>query len=159
YVSLWSAAKLAIVDAARLEITSVIPVGDHPTDLAESPDGARVFVANSNVIIVAVVDVAAGRTVEALRTSRTPSAPAGDRPNALSLDPKGDRLYVANAGANHVAVFDVSQPGRSKALGFLPTGWYPTAVRMLPRSRTLVVANGKGAGSGPSKDIVPDTSS
>lgn len=158
YVSLWSAASVAIVDAATLEITRVVPVGDHPTDLAESPDGARVFVANSNVNSVAVVDVAAGRTVETLRTSRTPNEPAGDTPNGLTLDAKGERLYVANAGANHVAVFDVSEPGDSKAIGFLPTGWYPTAVRMLPRSRTLVVANGKGAGSRPSNDVIPDTS-
>jgi len=158
FVSLWSSASLAIVDAASLGITRVIPVGDHPTDLVESRDGSRVFVANSNVNTVAVVDVAAGRAVEMLRTSRTPDEPAGDMPNGLTLDAKGERLYVANAGANHVAVFDVNQPGRSQAVGFLPTGWYPTAVRFLPRSRTLIVANGKGAGSSPSKDVVPDTS-
>ena len=158
FVSMWSAGSLAIVNAASLAITRVIPVGDHPTDLAESPDGSRVFVANSNVNTVAVVDVAAGRTVEMLRTSRTPDEPAGDMPNGLTLDAKGERLYVANAGANHVAVFDVSRPQRSQAIGFIPTGWYPTAVRFLPRSRTLVVANGKGAGSSPSKGVVPDTS-
>jgi DNA-binding beta-propeller fold protein YncE len=158
FVSLWSSASVAIVDAASLEITRVIPVGDHRTDLAESRDGSRVFVANSNANTVAVVDVAAGRTLELLRTSRTPDEPAGDMPNGLTLDEKGERLYVANAGANHVAVFDVNRPGRSQAIGFLPTGWYPTALRFLPRSRTLIVANGKGAGSSPSKDVVPDTS-
>jgi len=158
YVSLWSSASLTVVDAATLEITKVIPVGDHPTDLAESPDGARVFVANSNENSVAVVDIAAGRTIEMLRTSRTPNEPAGDAPNGLALDAKGERLYVANAGANHVAVFDVREAGDSKAIGFLPTGWYPTAVRMLPRSHTLVVANGKGAGSKPSSDVIPDSS-
>jgi len=158
YLSLWSSAQLAVVDAASLTIARVIAVGDHPTDLVESPDGSRVFVANSNENSVAVVDVTAGRTIETLRTSRTPREPAGDTPNGLALDPKGERLYVANAGANHVAVFDVSVPGSSKAIGFLPTGWYPTAVRMLPRSHMLVVANGKGAGSRPSNDVIPDSS-
>ena len=158
YVSLWSARQLAVVDAGSLTITRVIPVGDHPTDIAESPDGTRVFVANSNENSVAVIDVAAGRTVETLRTSRTPDEPAGDTPNGLALDARGKRLYVANAGANHIAVFDVSRPGDSQVIGFLPTGWYPTAVRLLPRSGTLVVANAKGAGSAPSNDVVPDTS-
>jgi YVTN family beta-propeller protein len=158
YVSLWSAAALAIVDAATFEVRRVIPVGAHPTDLAESPDGRRVFVANANENSVSVVDVAAGRTVETLRTSRDPREPAGDTPNGLALDAAGERLYVANAGANHLAVFDVSRPGRARAVGFLPVGWYPTGVRLLPGKRTLVVANGKGAGSSPSKGGDQDTS-
>ncbi|MCA1686256.1 MAG: phosphoesterase, partial [Planctomycetia bacterium] len=32
-------------------------------------------------------------------------------------------------------------------LGFIPTGWYPTSVRLSPDGKTLYVANGKGASS------------
>src|SRR5881409_2165760 len=34
----------------------------------------------------------------------------------------------------------------------IPVGWYPTAVAIAPDGRTLFVANGKGAGSGPNAD-------
>ena len=45
------------------------------------------------------------------------------------------------------AVVDVSGD-RSHVEGFIPTGWYPTAVRVLP-SGALVVLNGKGVRSYP----------
>ena len=157
YVSLWSSASLAVVDAESLTVRRVIAVGAHPSDLAESRDGRRVYVANANENSVSVVDVRAGRTTELLRTSRTPREPDGDTPNGLALNERGDRLYVANAGGNHVAVFDVAAPGRSQALGFLPVGWYPTAVRVQPGAGTLLVANGKGAGSAPSSVADADT--
>jgi YVTN family beta-propeller protein len=160
YVSLWSHAKLAVVDAATLAITQTIAVGEHPTDLAETADGKRVFVANANENSVSVADLASGQVNEILRTSRDPREPAGDTPNGLALDDGENRLYVANAGANHVAVFDVEKPGRSRAVGFVPVGWYPTAARMRPGTDMLVVANGKGsAGSAPSKGGEQDTSS
>src|SRR5262245_53667663 len=159
FVSLWSRAELAVVDAKTFAISQVIPVGQHPTDLAESADGKRVFVANANENSVSVADLETGRVSELLRTSRDPREPAGDTPNGLALDDKDGRLYVANAGANHVAVFDVSRPGRSRAIGFIPVGWYPTAARMPPGGHTLVVANGTGAGSAPSKGGEQDTSS
>jgi YVTN family beta-propeller protein len=158
YVSLWSSAAVAVVDAGTLAITRLVHVGDHPTDLAETADGARLFVANANENTVAVVDVSAGRVTETLRTSRTPDEPAGDTPNGVALDAAAQWLYVANAGANHVAVFDVAHPGQTRAEGFLPVGWYPTAVRVLPASGTVLVANGKGAGSAPSVGGDQDTS-
>jgi DNA-binding beta-propeller fold protein YncE len=41
-------------------------------------------------------------------------------------------------------VFDVAQPGRSRCLGFIPSGWYPTSVRVTPDGKRLLVTNGKG---------------
>jgi hypothetical protein len=43
-----------------------------------------------------------------------------------------------------VAVFDVSTPGKSRSLGFIPVGWYPTSVRVTPDGKHLLVANGRG---------------
>ena len=51
------------------------------------------------------------------------------RPNSLSLSPDGKVLLIANADNNNVAVVDVSDKGRSRSLGFIPVGWYPTSVR------------------------------
>jgi hypothetical protein len=49
-----------------------------------------------------------------------------------------------------VAVIDVAGAA-SKVMGFVPTGWYPIAVRALHDGR-LVVLNGKGLGSNPNPD-------
>jgi hypothetical protein len=43
-----------------------------------------------------------------------------------------------------VAEFDVRKPGHSRSLGFIPTAWYPTSVRVTPDGNHLLVANGKG---------------
>jgi DNA-binding beta-propeller fold protein YncE len=59
---------------------------------------------------------------------------------ALSGDEK--TLYIANADNNCLAVFDVSVPGSSFSKGFIPTGWYPTTVRVV--GNDIFIANGKG---------------
>jgi DNA-binding beta-propeller fold protein YncE len=68
-------------------------------------------------------------------------------PSALSLTPDGSRLFVACSDGNVAAVVNVALE-RSRVEGFIPTGWYPTAVRVLP-SGALVVLNGKGVRSYP----------
>lgn len=156
FASLWSASAVAIVDPERGVVERVVRVGDHPCDLAESPDGARLFVANANLNTVSVVDVAAGRVTETIVTSPDPRAPTGSTPNGLAIDPQG-RLIVANADDNCLALFDVTVAGRSRPLGFVPTGWYPTAVKVVPGTGALVVANGKGSGSYPTNLVPADT--
>ncbi|HUS08642.1 MAG TPA: alkaline phosphatase family protein, partial [Bryobacteraceae bacterium] len=54
---------------------------------------------------------------------------------------------VVCSDANAVAVADISE-SRSRVMGFVPTGWYPTAARGLSDGR-LVVLNGRGLRSLP----------
>jgi YVTN family beta-propeller protein len=108
-----------------------------------------VFVANANVNTVSVIDTAGLRVTETLNTALYPDAPEGSTPNSVSLSPDGERLYVANADNNSLAVFDVRDVGESKALGFIPVGWYPTSVRVMSDGKTLFVADGKGLSSLP----------
>lgn len=72
--------------------------------------------------------------------------------NSLALAPDDSLLFVANANINAIAVFDISEPGRSRSLGFIPAGWYPTSVRVTPDGRRLLVANGKGLISRPNRN-------
>ncbi len=110
-------------------------------------EGNTLWVTNSNLNTVSVIDVGSRKVVETLTTALSPQAPPGSTPNALAFDAARKRLYVANADNNCVAVFDVSQPGRSRSIGFIPVGWYPTTVRVRPRNGELLVANGKGFAS------------
>jgi len=111
---------------------------------------ARLFVAASNTNSVYTVGVSASnelQVVETINVAMTPRQPLGMTPSALALGAKKNRLYVVCSDANAVAVVDVSQD-RSDVLGFVPTGWYPTAARSLSDGR-VVVLNGRGLRSFP----------
>ena len=59
-------------------------------------------------------------------------------------------LYVANADNNNVLVVDIHDPKESRLAGFIPVGWYPSALAVSADSGTILVANGKGIQSRPS---------
>jgi DNA-binding beta-propeller fold protein YncE len=144
YVSVWGGARVMLFDAQTLEPRGEIPVGEHPNAMVLSKDGARLFVACANTNAVWVVDLAARAAKEQIGIALYPGAPPGSTPNALHLSADGATLLVANADNNAVAVVDVSQPGRSRVKGFIPTGWYPTAVQHSSDGKSLYVLSGKG---------------
>jgi DNA-binding beta-propeller fold protein YncE len=144
YVSLWAQACVAVIDFDSLRITGRWATGQHPNEMILTKSAALLFVANANHNTVTVLDTATGRAVETLDSSFKPDSLPGSTPNSLALSPDETRLFVANACNNNIAVFDVSQRGKSRSLGFIPVGWYPTSVRVTPDGKHLLVANGKG---------------
>ncbi len=144
YVSLWGGSAVAVIDAQLHTVIARIPVGDHPCDMAQSPDGNRLFVANANNNTVSVIDLRSLKVTETISSALTPGAPNGSTPNAVAVSPDGNRLYIANADNNYVAVMDISMPGSARSLGFVPTAWYPTCVRVSADAKTLYVACAKG---------------
>jgi DNA-binding beta-propeller fold protein YncE len=146
YVSIWGKATVAEVDLNTDTILREFRTGDHPNDMVISTDDNRLFVANANNNSVTVIDLKKGKVSETLQTALIPDAPYGSTPDALALSPDGKTLCVANADNNYLAVFDVSKPGYAKTKGFIPVGWYPTAVQFL-KSGKILVANGKGISS------------
>ncbi|MFM7208176.1 MAG: bifunctional YncE family protein/alkaline phosphatase family protein [Planctomycetaceae bacterium] len=144
YVSLWGQAAVAVIDTAAWRLVDRVAVEDHPNEMLLTPDGARLFVANANRNSVSVIDLDSCRVTETLVATLMPDAPPGNTPNSLAVSADGGRLFVSNATINAVSVWDVSSPGRSRSLGFIPVGWYPTAVRVTGDGSRLLVANGKG---------------
>ncbi|HVM48576.1 MAG TPA: beta-propeller fold lactonase family protein [Candidatus Acidoferrum sp.] len=144
YVSLWAQAAVAVVDLKTGQVAARWAVQEHPCEMALTRSGKRLFVANSCRNTVTVLDTATGQPLETIWAALYPEAPPGSTPNSLALSPDEKTLFVANADNNVVAVFDVSTPGKSRSLGFIPVGWYPTSVRVTPDGRRLLVANGKG---------------
>ncbi len=144
FVSNWGSASVSVMDAASSFVLSTIDVGEHPNDLALSPDGNRLFVACANSNRVDVIDLAKGKVVEGVSMSLTPKAPVGSTTNGVAVSPDGKRLFVVNADNNDAAIVDISKPGASRVMGFIPTGWYPTAVKTSLDGRRLFIASGKG---------------
>jgi DNA-binding beta-propeller fold protein YncE len=142
YVSLWAQKHVAVIDLTTWKEIARWEVEEHPNEMLLK-GGKHLLVANANRNSVSVIDVDSGRVVETLVAELMPDAPPGNTPNSLALSPNGEFLFVANANINTVSVFEMEEPGKSRSLGFIPSGWYPTSVRVAKGGK-LLVANGKG---------------
>lgn len=163
-VSSWADGSVYQHDANSGTLIARTRVGPHPTDMVWLAQPApteetqakyigRLFVAATNTNSVYSLGVTPeGRLnmIESINVSLTPLHPLGMSPSALAIDKSGNRLYVACSDANAVAAADISTE-HTTVLGFIPTGWYPTAVRVLDDNQ-LVVLNGKGLGSHPNRN-------
>ncbi len=144
YVSLWAQSAVAVIDLQSKKVIGRWAAEEHPNELLLSKSGKHLFVANANRNTVTVLETGAGQKVETLLAELQPNSPPGSTPNSLALSPDEKTLFVANANINMLAVFDVSELGKSRSLGFIPVGWYPTSVRVTPDGKHLLVTNGKG---------------
>ncbi|HYW35240.1 MAG TPA: bifunctional YncE family protein/alkaline phosphatase family protein [Balneolaceae bacterium] len=147
YISLWGGGEVAVYNIQTGKITHHITVESHPNDMALSPDGNYLYVANANSNSVSVINTRQNTVIETLNAALYPNSPTGSTTNSVALSNDGDTLYVANADNNCLAVFDVSNPEESRSLGYIPTGWYPTSVKVAKGK--IWVANGKGMHSRP----------
>jgi DNA-binding beta-propeller fold protein YncE len=154
YASLWGRSQVAVLDAASGRIEALWDCGLHPNELLLSRDG-RLFVSNGGLNAVTVLSTADGRALEVLSSAMDAGDPPGSTPDSLALSRDGRTLYVANASNNNVAVFDVSRPGSARPLGFIPTGWYPTGVRLAADDRRLLVLSARGVRSRPNGSANP----
>jgi YVTN family beta-propeller protein len=158
FVTHWADGTLGQYDTAGgTAMGPAVRIGAHASDMVwrrgapEAPEGtepayaARIFVAAANTNNVFAVSVSAAKElnlVESINIAMTPRQPLGMTPSALGLSADGQRLFVACSDANAAAVIAVDNE-RSRVEGFIPTGWYPTAVRGLANG-ALAILNGKG---------------
>lgn len=145
YISLWGGEKVLIYNTRTARITGRIQVGSHPNEMCLSGDGRYLYVANSDDNSVSVINTRKSKVVETLNAALYPNAPSGSTSNGVALSEDGKTLYIANADNNCLAVFDVTKPEKSRSLGFIPVGWYPTNVKVV--GQDIYVTNGKGLNS------------
>jgi DNA-binding beta-propeller fold protein YncE len=172
YCSLWNASQVAELDLDSGRVTRRIQLlapaspteaGSHPTAMLLSPDEKFLYIALANVDRVAVVRTATGELAGLLSTELPGQQFGGVYPNALAQTADGSRLFVADASADAVALFDMNRlladnlaganPTPQRAMGFIPTEWYPTALAV--NKGDLFVATGKGQGTGPNNYLLP----
>jgi DNA-binding beta-propeller fold protein YncE len=174
FVTSWTAGTLEQYMTSDGHRTGLIRLGPHTTDMVwrdkptvieqtseekeeeeearkkSFPYKARIFVTASNtnrVFTVGITESKEMRLIESINVAMTPRQPLGMTPAALALNADQSRLWIVCSDANAVAVADVRTP-RSRVLGFVPSGWYPTAVRVLPDGRAVIL-NGRGERSHP----------
>jgi DNA-binding beta-propeller fold protein YncE len=174
WCSLWNASRIAELDLTSGKVsrlTWLVPQlhppkdplapGSHPTALLLSPDERVLYVALSNLDLVAALGIGSGGAtpVYAFRTTPEDQKQSGSFPIALAQSADGHKLFVANASLDAVAVFEVApfvqnldaQDTSFVPLGFIPTDWYPSALAV--HGDDLLIATAKGEGSRPNKDM------
>src|SRR5579863_7267979 len=165
FVSSWADSTVYLYETRTGSETTRIRLGPHTTDMVLSDrkisdeDGDqqsawryRLFVTAGNTNQVFVVNVSASNVLklqETLNVAMTPRQPVGMTPSGLALSPDQQKLFVACSDANVVAVADIAE-AHSQLEGFIPSGWYPTATRVLADGRVLIL-NGRGVASYPTR--------
>jgi YVTN family beta-propeller protein len=166
YVSAWGGHTVSVFRPAAggLEDAGRISVGRHPSALLLNRDGSRLFAVSGSTDRTDVVDTRSRKVIAELLDPAPEGPNEGSTPNALALSADGTRLFVAEADNNAVAVFDLSPatggyparpeaPAADRLAGRVPVGWYPAALALA--GDTLLVANGKGRGTGPNPGFPP----
>ena len=122
-----SADGIGVVDVTAQALVEVLAGGSDPEQLAISPDGTRLYVANEDIGEASVLDVASGRIVTSL--------PVGGEPEGVTISPNGRWVYVTSEADNQVSVIDtaadevvaqIAVGARPRSSAFSPT----TPVRM-----------------------------
>ncbi len=168
FVALWNSSVVVEIDlvhgrelgrVALLRPKTPTSPGSHPAALTLSPDERTLYVALANRDMVAAVDIpvdqfAPMRPKRFFDTKLPGQTYFGAVPDAVAVSPDGRHLFVANASADAVAIFDLDKQVHGKAadtaarpVGFVPTGWYPTALGVTKTE--LLIATAKGQGTGP----------
>src|ERR1700761_6603188 len=72
---------LSVINAQTNQVTATVPAGVGPEGVAVTPDGSRVYVANSGAAQVSVLDTANNKIVA--------TVPVGKCPTGVAITPNG----------------------------------------------------------------------
>lgn len=146
YVSGESYGIISVIDPAAGTVVKTIRVGSHPIALLLDGAQGRLFVANGDSDTISIIDTARDEVVGTimLRPQDARGLP-GVTPTGLALAPGEGRLYASLGDMNAAAVIDLPKNAPPSLAGYIPAGWYPTAVAATADGKRLMIVNGKGA--------------
>lgn len=131
-------------DPSHIRLAGKVSKLSHPSALLLNKAQTFLYVANAGSDTISVVDVAGDqprvKATVLLRPADVANLP-GVSPSGLALSPDEKTLYAALGDFNAVGVIDTTA-GRLR--GYIPAGWYPTAVAVAPEGDALLVVNGWG---------------
>jgi YVTN family beta-propeller protein len=84
---------LSVINARTNQVTATVAAGVAPEGVAVTPDGSRVYIADSGSAEVSVLDTANNKIVA--------TVPVGKSPTGVALSPDGQFLYVANRSSDN----------------------------------------------------------
>jgi YVTN family beta-propeller protein len=120
--------------------------GSSPNSLVATAD--YLFASNGTNDNITVIDIKTDKIIKDiyLKPDDAIGHFRGVIPFGLAVSPDEKRLFVAEAGINAIGVIDL--PSFNVA-GHIPTGWFPSKLKITPDGKNIIVTNAKGYGSGP----------
>lgn len=135
---------LNTTDPGHIVLVTKLAHLSQPSALLLNKAQTLLYVANAESDTVSVADVATDKVrVKAtvlLRPSNVVDLP-GVSPSGLALSPDEKTLYASLGDFNAVGVIDTRT---NELSGYIPVGWYPTAVAAAAQGDSLLVVNGWG---------------
>jgi YVTN family beta-propeller protein len=121
-------------------LQATIATGAHPTALLLNAAQSLLFVANAHSDSVSVIDTTTDTVIRTI-LFRPVRNLLGATPTGLALSPDETSLYVTLGDMNAVAVADVAS---GVVRGYIPAGWYPSAIIATQDGQRLLFTNAKG---------------
>jgi DNA-binding beta-propeller fold protein YncE len=159
WCSLWNASQVAELDLDTGKVVrrvnlkqpeDPIAPGSHPTAMLLSPAEDVLYVALSNVDLVAAVSTADGKPLRYFSAKAPAQEHLGAQPTALAQSSDGKYLFAADSSLDAVTVFDTTA-NATDPIGLIPTDWYPSALAV--QGEELLIATAKGQGTTPNNGI------
>ncbi len=134
FVALYDAASntqyLTAFDPISGAARGRVKIGGDPRGAVSSPDGTRIYVANSFANTVSVIDARAQTEIAQIAV--------GVQPYALAFDSTARRLYVANYASDNISVIDLTT---NQVVAVIPLGMNITALVANENASRVYVAN------------------
>lgn len=129
YVSSYVTEKVYAINPINNTIFE-IDVGPKPFGVATTPDGKRVYVANSGNNTVSVIDTTANNVIDTVKV--------GTSPYGVAVSPDGKKVYVTNQGSDNISVIDTVTNNVTATVKVVK---YPAGVAVTPDGTKVYVAN------------------
>ncbi len=126
---------VSVINTVSNTLTATVPVGTEPFGVAVSPDGTRVYVANTKYGdrgTVSVIDTAINKVTATVDIGYKYS------PCGVAITPDGKKVYVADRDIKKVSVIDTST---NTVTATVSVGINPLGVAITPDGKKAYVTN------------------
>lgn len=142
YVTNLGGGTVSVINTATNTSVATISVGNGPSTLAVTPDGAHVYVVNAYDNTVSVIATATNTVVGSPISVGTSIGPSSNVSvlitGGIAITPSGNSVYVVNSGGNTVSVIATAS---NTVVDTIPVGSEPTGIAITPDGAHAYVAN------------------
>jgi DNA-binding beta-propeller fold protein YncE len=131
--------SLSLIRTADGTVVDELPIGDHPTNLAATPDGKRILATASwsgTLHVVAIEDVDASQNGGSEKLVSRSVIRVGMHPHGMAVSPDSNRVYIGLAASGEIAEVDLSAGSVTRTFA---AGAWPRYLAITPDGKRLAV--------------------